>query len=85
MMYLNSEPLFWGSRPQTLTVPLSGTLNPSRISTVLVLPAPFGPRRPNTSPSLTAKLTPRKASTSPYRLVRLLTSIVAPFNMSLNL
>jgi len=31
---------------------------PSSISTVVVLPAPFGPSKPNTSPSGTAKLTP---------------------------
>src|SRR6266851_2010200 len=35
-----------GLRPQTETRPPSGSRRPSRISTVVVLPAPFGPNRP---------------------------------------
>ena len=31
-------------------MPASGARRPSRISTVVVLPAPFGPSRPKTSP-----------------------------------
>ena len=44
--------------------PRSGVRMPSRISTVVVFPAPFGPSRPNTSPSSTSKLRPRTASTA---------------------
>ena len=38
---------------------------PSRISTVVVLPAPLGPSRPNTSPRRTSNERPRTASTAP--------------------
>ena len=34
------------SMPRTLTSPPSGLRRPSRISTVVVLPAPFGPEQP---------------------------------------
>ena len=42
----------------------------SRISTVVVLPAPFGPRSPNTSPGWTSKSIPRTASTPSYAFRR---------------
>ena len=38
-------------QPSTCTVPASGSLRPSRISTVVVFPAPLGPRRPKHSPA----------------------------------
>ena len=44
------------SRLLIVASPLEGFLNPSSISTVVVLPAPLGPSKPNTSPSLTSKL-----------------------------
>ena len=47
---------------------------PSRISTIVVLPAPLGPRSANTSPSAISKLTPRTASSDPYDLWRSTTS-----------
>src|SRR5881396_2707887 len=61
------------STPATTADPSSASRRPSRISTVVVFPAPFGPRRPNTSPVSTWKLIPRTASISPYRLRRLFT------------
>src|SRR5439155_10075389 len=44
------------------TSPAVRVLKPSRISTVVVFPAPFGPRRANTSPSRTDRSIPRTAS-----------------------
>src|SRR5438034_474676 len=64
-----------GSRPNTDTAPPSRSRNPSRISTVVVFPAPFGPRSANTWPASIEKLIPRTASTAPYRLRRSSTSI----------
>ena len=46
-------------------VPPLRSRNPSRISTVVVLPAPFGPSSANTSPFFTSKLTSRTATVSP--------------------
>ena len=43
--------------------PASGRVSPSIISSVVVLPAPFGPRRPKTSPEATVRSTPATAST----------------------
>ena len=43
----------------------SGAWNPSRISTVVVLPAPFGPRKAKISPRATSRSIPRTASMSP--------------------
>ncbi len=37
--------------PSTMTVPESGRRSPSMVSSVVVLPAPFGPRMPTNSPS----------------------------------
>ena len=44
-----------GSCPRTRTSPAVRARNPSRISDVVVLPAPFGPRSANTSPASTWK------------------------------
>ena len=51
--------------PRISIDPASGRVRPSIISSVVVLPAPFGPRMPNVSPRATAKLTPLTACTSP--------------------
>src|SRR5215210_1811683 len=64
-----------GSWPSTETLPAVRVRYPSRISTVVVLPAPLGPRRPKTSPRRTSKSMPRTASCSPYDLWRRCTSI----------
>ena len=53
------------SMPLTKAAPPSGGRMPSSISTVVVLPAPFGPRMPNTSPGATENETPATASRSP--------------------
>src|SRR5712691_12789452 len=45
------------------------------ISTVVVLPAPFGPSRANTSPRRTERSIPRTACTSTYDFVSPLTSM----------
>src|SRR4030088_800324 len=52
---LSSRELTCGSKPQTRTEPRSRLRKPSRISTVVVLPAPLGPSRPKTSPLLDAE------------------------------
>jgi len=41
------------------------------ISTVVVLPAPFGPSRPKTSPACTSKLTPAQRDRLAVPLVQL--------------
>ena len=51
--------------PSTSTSPASGGSRPSRISIVVVLPAPFGPSRPKHSPRSTASERPSTATTSP--------------------
>src|SRR6266576_3522274 len=56
--------------PRISTSPLSGRMRPSRISMVVVLPAPLGPSRPKHSPAPTARSNPLTATTSPKRLVR---------------
>src|SRR5215213_9892302 len=71
-----------GSWPSTETLPLVRVRYPSRISTVVVLPAPLGPRRPNTSPRRTVKEIPRTAATSPYSLRRSSTSIAASWGIA---
>src|ERR1700742_3000172 len=53
------------SNPATAARPRSGRLSVDRISTMVVLPAPFGPSSPITSPRLTSKLTSCRATTSP--------------------
>src|SRR5690242_3900631 len=57
-----------GSRPSTRTVPWSARRYPSQISTVVVLPAPFGPRMPVTSPRAALSVSPSTAVVWPYRL-----------------
>src|SRR6266540_3462864 len=64
-----------GSCPITRTSPLVRSRKPSMISTVVVLPAPFGPSRANTSPWRTERSMPRTAWTSPYDFVSPLTSM----------
>jgi hypothetical protein len=54
-----------GSTPRVCTVPPLRSRKPSRISTVVVFPAPFGPRSAKTSPFSTSKLTSRTATVSP--------------------
>src|SRR5207247_1955599 len=53
-----------GSNPRTVTSPAVRARKPSRISTVVVFPAPFGPSRANTAPASTERSIPRTASTS---------------------
>ena len=48
--------------PERLDPPAVRWRNPSRISTVVVLPAPLGPSSANTSPFCTSKLTSRTAT-----------------------
>ena len=54
-----------GSTPSTLTSPAERIRKPSRISMVVVLPAPFGPSRAITSPRPTWKSTPWSTSRDP--------------------
>src|SRR5262249_33104117 len=54
--------------PRTSTSPEVGSSKPSRISIVVVLPAPLGPRRPKHSPVRTSRSRPLTASTGPVRL-----------------
>src|SRR4051794_12398832 len=66
------------STPRTIACPPSGARSPSRISTVVVLPAPFGPSRPKISPAATWKSMPSTATMSPYRLISPRTSTTGP-------
>src|SRR5487761_1124840 len=63
-------PSVQGSNPRTEAVPPVRFLSPSRTSTVVVLPAPFGPRNAKTVPSGTEKLMPSTARRLPYDLER---------------
>src|SRR3954454_17142382 len=56
------------SWPATLARPRSGVDSVDKISTVVVLPAPFGPSNPTTSPRATSKEMSRKATTEPNDL-----------------
>src|SRR5688572_7560695 len=58
-------------------LPLLGGVMPSIISTVVVLPAPFGPRSPKQTPLASSKLTPSTARTPGYCLTRSRTSMSA--------
>src|SRR5437879_7198727 len=73
---------FWGSRrtsiPPTRARPSSALRRPSRISTVVVLPAPLGPSNPRISRSLTRKEMPSTATRLPYRLRSPSTTIAKP-------
>src|SRR5487761_2547203 len=66
-----------GVAPRTVADPSSGRWNPSRISMVVVLPAPFSPRRPKISPRSTVKLMSSTATSRPKRRVRFCTSMTA--------
>src|SRR5262245_18984972 len=66
-----------GSTPRTRTVPLSGRRKPASVSTMLVLPAPFGPTSPKISPSFTVNDTPSTATVRPYTFRRPSTSMIA--------
>ena len=63
----------------TCSDPPSGARIPSRLSSVLVFPAPFRPSRPNISPCLTSKLIPSTATRSPWVLQKSLTLITASY------
>ncbi len=53
----------------TRTMPRVGSVSPSSISTVVVLPAPLGPSSPNTSPARIVRSSESTAVKSPYCLV----------------
>src|SRR5664279_1543656 len=53
-----------------IELPAVGSMRPSSIRRVVVLPAPFGPRNPVMLPSATSKLRLSTATTVPKRLVR---------------
>src|SRR5215469_17657041 len=74
----HSRPPCPGSVPRTVTSPLSRCRYPSRISTVVVLPAPLGPSSAKTSPCQMSRSTPSTAVTSPYVLRRPLTCTLTP-------
>ena len=59
--------------PQISISPEVLSLRVSMISSVVVLPAPFGPRRPKISPANTSKLIPFTAVSLSYFLMRLFT------------
>src|SRR5580704_13004792 len=65
-----APPAVAGSCPRTHTCPAVRRRKPSRISTVVVLPAPFGPRNAKTSPRRTSRSTPATTSRPAYRLTR---------------
>ena len=56
--------------PSTRTVPAVASWRPSRISTVVVFPAPLGPSSPRHVPAGTEKDTPSTAVTSSKRFTR---------------
>src|SRR5699024_8412249 len=66
-----------GSTPRTETSPAERLRNPSRISIVVVFPAPFGPSSATTSPCSRVKVSPSSTSLSPYRIRRSVTSMTA--------
>src|SRR5205823_13457564 len=72
----------WGFRrtsiPPTTAWPSSALRRPSRISTVVVLPAPLGPSNPKISRSLTRKEMPSTATRLPYRFRSPSTTIAKP-------
>ena len=67
----------FGSSPRTRTSPEVRSRKPSRISTVVVFPAPFGPRNATISAGSTSKPIPFTASKAPYDFLRLRTLIAA--------
>ena len=64
------------SWPSSETVPEVIVFKPSIISSVVVLPAPFGPKMPKISPWRTAKEMWSTAVKSPYCLVRFSTTMM---------
>ena len=64
-----ARPGVTGSRPRTRTVPESGLRYPSQVSTVVVLPAPFGPSTAVT-PARATRSRPSTAVFVPYRFTR---------------
>src|SRR5580658_6759423 len=63
--------------PSNSTSPESGSVRPSQISMVVVLPAPLGPSRPKHSPVRTSRSRPSTATTSLNVLRRLRTRSAA--------
>src|SRR6266566_534808 len=61
------------SYPRTSACPPVGFRRHSKISTVVVFPAPLGPRKANTSPFFRLKDMPLTATLSPYFFERLST------------
>src|SRR5438105_8397353 len=70
---------FRTSIPATSTRPSSVWRSPSRISTVVVLPAPFGPRRPKIPRSFTRNEMPATATRLPYRFRNPSTTMANPW------
>src|SRR5450432_3951849 len=60
--------------------PSEGSIRPTSIFTVVLLPAPFGPRYPRISPGEMLKLTWSTTVIPLYRLVRLRTSSMLLFD-----
>jgi hypothetical protein len=58
-------------------LPDVGVLSPSIISSVVVLPAPFGPKMPSVSPRRTEREMLSTAVKSPYFFVRFDNSMIA--------
>src|SRR5688572_13517169 len=52
-------------RPSTRTVPASGRINPARIRSSVVFPAPLGPATTTASPGPTARSSPRSTRSPP--------------------
>src|SRR5438876_273499 len=63
-----------GSRPNTLTLPVSARHSPSRCLMSVDLPAPFSPTRPNTHPLDTARVTSFSAFFDPKLRDRFVTA-----------
>src|SRR5262249_12414626 len=59
-----------GSRPKSRTEPAVGRISPSRMWSVVVLPAPFGPRSPSTSPRRSSNEMPASATARGKRFTR---------------
>ena len=53
------------STPEMEALPAVGSVRPSSISVVVVLPAPLGPSRPNTSPCRTVRFRSSTAVSAP--------------------
>ena len=60
-----SSPACAGSVPSTRTSPAVRIRKPSRISIVVVFPAPLGPSRASTSPGCATKPMPSSTSRDP--------------------